>query len=265
MIGEAELMRLAQEIANLKSEVADLRRRERAAVYDSAKVGAAIASVLAVPKLRGFWPFSGLTAGGAALDMASNLLHLTSNGGITSRLQHPPGMPYTEFNGTTQYWSRADGPDIEVSAHLTVGGWFKVNSLTPHQTFMAKLGAGGQYSWLLEKPPGAYPTFLISGNGTAYTQIIGTSPMVAGKWHFVWGRYYPNLLMNVNVDLTADGTTASVPSGIFNSTSAFTIGARATGNQPLAGQSALCWLSADGVAGALLNEMYRAQAPLFDW
>lgn len=223
--------------------------------------GDAIATALAFPELRAFWAFSSINEAGAAIDLSGQGRTLTNNGGA-GRSATASGVPYAGFNGSSQYFSRADEAGLDITGGLTIGGWFYPGTLdaSVRGLIVKWTAAGDQRSYQLYYNNAA-TSFGVSSDGSAGTIATANgTAMAVGTWNFVMGRFFPstNVAVIVNDVLTANET--SIPASIHSSSAPFEIGRQAA---YFGGFAALCFVCASTLPLAIMHYYFRITRGLF--
>lgn len=221
-----------------------------------------------LPGLRGLWTPGSVDNGGSMFDRSGQGRTLTYNGNPQLDI-HNDLVPFWDHDGVGDYFSRIDEAGLDVTGAegavaaarrgLTVGGWFKVDALATRYGLLNKyLSAGNQRAWALWVfETGTAATFYTSGDGLNVTGIISaTTPLVAGEWTFIAGRYMTNLSSAVFVN-EQSWTDAAVSATLFNSTAAFEIG-RFDGGSALAGGCAVAFMCGCALSDTLLKHLYNA-------
>ena len=204
--------------------------------------------VLTLPGLRGFWPMSPVNANGDAFDQSGLGFTLTYNGNPTYNIDGV--VPYINLDGTGDYLSRANQAALGISGTetyiasairgLTMGGWVRFNDAVGGTSngiaTKDSAGAGGRSYSLFRLATNGFLRFGVSGDGTAFTSVTDGIAMGSNQWHYVVGRYNPATELAAwtynptTRELSKATNTTSIPSSIFNSSTAFSIGAFTTGN-----------------------------------
>ena len=211
-----------------------------------------------LPELRGLWTAGNVNESGNLIDISGQGRTLTNNG-TTPRAVYNNLVPYCDFNGTTQYFSRADEAGLDITGALTFGGWFWLDAIGADTALIAKnVPTGNQRGYVLNALAStAYPQMGVSLNGTTLDKTIaGTTAMGTGRWNFVVGRYIPSIQMDIVCNAARDYTTSGVPASIFNNTGAFTIGNR-DGGQWLDGRCAVAFLCSAAASVEVLNTIFQ--------
>lgn len=227
----------------------------------------------ALPGLRGFWPMSGVDAGGNAIDQSKSGRTLTQNG---APLYNYAGLaPYIEFNGINEWLSRPDEAGLDIlgtevyvaptARGLTLGGWFWVDADTgADQMFLSKLSGAGvnrSYYILLVRPTRQVELGIEATGGGGITWLPSTATVTYQTWVFLAGRFdTPNLTVWVNDVAVSIG---GGPAGINNSLDDFCIGAYQGGNFPLDGRASLCFLCAAAHSDSVISSLYHQTRSVF--
>lgn len=237
----------------------------------------AASEYLALPGLRGFWPMSSVdyTAASRARDLSGQGYHLTDNN--TPTFNFDGLAPYVEFNGTTQYLSRADGgvgnwadilgTETYIDAAirgLTLGGWFYFDDATPATTedcIDKRVAAAANSSYSLGRLATAQIFFNVS-TGAGFVTAPGAN-VGADRWVFLVGRYIPSTSVDVFVDDDEVNTVIGVPASLVDSTAPFTIGARGVPSQYLDGRASMCFLCAAALSDAIILSLFEQTKAMF--
>lgn len=230
----------------------------------------AIHAFMSLPGLRGFWPLSQFDESGNAYDLSGHAQTLTRNNDPTYGISQL-GAGYIEF-GNPGWLSRADATHYDIlgtesyvgsgKKGLTLGGWFWFPSFTGVHQGINKSDFINNCSYELTNVSSGSAAFRfgVSGDGTSgarkFATMAGTLP--AGQWVFLVGRYTPSTEVAVFTNKTKAVNTTSIPAAIFNSSAMFRIDDR------VGTQAAMCFLSAEVISDALLDDLYDATLPLFD-
>lgn len=227
-----------------------------------------IAGFQAIPGLVGFWPMSSIQRStGNVYDLSGQGRTLTRNGnsyGIENL------VPYANFNGTTDFLSRADETDLDItgtegyyaSPGLTFGGWFYANAGSSNAGLITKrTGGGGNFSYYLRLTGTDDVTFTVSSNGTIETAITIFNVMPTSRWTWCVGRFIPNNFMRLFVNDRF--STISAPASIFAGAGVFNIGAYDSSAGFFSGRATLCFLSANALSDSIINGLYQRSRLLF--
>lgn len=230
------------------------------------KIGAAYQNL---PELRGFWGFGSINESGNALDLSGQGRTLTNNGSVPRAIL-PSGLPYCTFNGSSQYWSRADEAGLDITGALTVGGWIYPGALgTVNQEGVIgkHLETGNQRSYAL---------FLNNGTGNAKFQIsvnggfgagnaseVNSDALQINTWTFLVGRFTPATEVACFTNNVKTINAGGVVASCFNCTAAFEIGRRNLAATFFNGRSALCFLCAAALPDDLIYQLYEMGKSLF--
>jgi len=148
------------------------------------------------------------------------------------------GGPYMDFNGVSTTLSLADAsmPNIGASNFL-VWVWAKADTLaTANKTIVGKVNTyGDQRSWSIyyNVTTGKFG-FSMSGDGVTTYSVESSYSESTGVWYFLAGYHEATTQIRVYVgaaadaDLTVDSNTTTIPTTIYDSTAAFTLGHRVT-------------------------------------
>lgn len=228
-----------------------------------------IAGFQALPCLTAFYPFSSIQRStGNVYDLSGQDRTLTNNG--TTPISYLGLVPYATFNGSTRYFSRADETDLDIlgtEAHvgtspgLTMGGWYKTDTIAAgFAGLMGKANGGVQNSYLLYRSGSTF-SFTTSSTGAIFVATSSASISI-DTWYFVVGRFLPGVQNDLYINAVAStpGTT-SIPSSLFNSTTAFEVGRY--GANYFSGNSTLLFLCHCALTTSIINGIYQRSRNLF--
>ncbi len=257
-----------------KQENLDRRIRNLEALGDGVFIGNVLASYMALPGLVGFWPMSSVQRStGNAYDLSGQARTL-SYAGNPAYTYYNGLVPYIDLDGTGDYLGRNDETDLDIlgtetiyttgAAGLTQVGWFRPDTLAPGiaLALMAKSDNNTQKSWDMFEATTGTITARISDDGTAITSVV-SAVLTNTDWVFVCMRYIPSDSLSIFVNNIAVTNTTSIPAAIFNSTSAFTIGAFSGGGNAFFGHATLCALCANALGDDLISSLYQSSRVLF--
>lgn len=251
----------AQRLAQLEEAFRRLVLPEKPAP----SLGQYIGQHQALPVLRGFWPMSSIDSSNQVIDLSAQDRTLawtsTVNRGIHNEL-----VPYSEFNGSSSFLSRADEVGTSITGHVTIGGWFWFDIASADQCMITKwLTTGNQRSYGMNfANSGDQAQFFVSSNGTAVTTVTGSTVLTTGRWYHIVGRYFSGTSLTVFVDGEQDGiNTTSIPASIFDSTATFRIGALGDGSQFLDGRATMCFLLNYPLESSLIKRLYVSGRQMF--
>lgn len=215
----------------------------------------AMSAHLGLPGLRGFWPGSGILSSGNLVDASGQGRTLTYNGNPTIGLDNI--MPYLDLDGTGDFWSRADEADLDIVGTeayiasalrgLTIGAWVNFdNTAAAVEVIAGKDDNSAGVSYSIQRDAAGNAIFRVSNTGSsgAIKSVSSAGTLSASKWYHVVGRFVPSESVDVFVDGVLATNTASVYASLFNSASAFVIGAYSGGTQLMAGKVCLSFLCA---------------------
>lgn len=240
----------------------DAEQARQLATYIPVDWGAVVGRHLLLPELRAFWPMSAFTESPFnALDLGGGIRTVTNNGGV-SRGIYNDLVPYADFDGTNDYFSRTAAADTAISGAMTLGGWLWLDSVAASQILMARYVAGSNQSYFLQYSAGVGARFGVSGNGTT-DQAVASSNLTTGAWYHVVGRYMPSTEIAVFVNGAKTTNTTSIPASLFGGSAQFTIGALNGASQFLDGRAALCFLGAAALSDNQILDLYYAARPYF--
>lgn len=256
-----------------KGENLDRRIRNLESLGNGVFIGNVLASYMALPGLVGFWPMSSVQRStGNAYDLSGQGRTLTYNG--NPAYTYFNGLvPYIDLDGTGDYLSRADETDLDITgaetiyttgaAGLTIGAWVWFDAAGGTEVAMSKWNpTGNQASYLLWKSNGELGSFDVSSNGSAATEIQGSS-ITSATFTFLVGRFTPSTELAVFVNSAKATNTVSIPASIFVSTAIFTIGGRSDAASLVNGRVALAFLCANALGDDLISSLYQTSRVIF--
>lgn len=226
-----------------------------------------ISNYITLPGIRCFWPLGAhlRTAGGSFMTDVLNGFNLTVN--AAAQINYSNLIPYVSFNGTTQFLSYVDDPHFDASGTeaniaqkgLTIGGWFFYDLAVgaTSQGLITKDNTTNARSYSLFRVATTGTTrFGVSANGTTYVSVTSSAAPTTGVWNFIVGRYKPSTSLDVWQNLTVTTLTASIPASIFDSATAFNIGAFNSATLFLDGNCSFAFYCADYLSDAQLQNLY---------
>lgn len=267
---------LQQRTKRLERAVGRLQRMETGGVDQL------LSAFLALPGLRGFWPFTSMGDGGAGVDLSGQGRTLTNNNGV--QFSHDGEIGHAAFaSASSQYMSRADEAGLDILGNesyvasaiqgLTIGGWFWCNADNTDQGFIVKDNyvspVSGQASYVLSRDTSNLARFSVSDSGAPSSAITGgDSPLItAGGWFFVVGSWRPNdptyrYMVSVNGIHSYAGGATTGP--LFNSNAPLEIGRYLFSATPyLNGRAALCFLCGAAVPDNHLKGLFGRSRGFF--
>lgn len=240
-----------------------------------------IAAIQALPGVVGVWPGSTPAATGDLVDKSGNGLTLSARNTPTFGRDTNLLAPYVGLASVgSQYFDRADevitsilGTETHIASGvrgLSMGGWFRSDTLGSLQGLMGKDNSGGsQAGYRLVKTAGNLVQARVCSNATCASsaEATTTGAVTSSTWYFAAMTYLPSSALNVFLG-TADGLekasdTSSVPAAIFDNTNAFEIGRTSAGNY-LNGRASLCWLSQAALLDEHIQVIFALSKALFN-
>lgn len=226
----------------------------------------ACSAALALPGLRGFWPFGTFDSNGDAYDQSSHGHHLTYNGEQPGPLYNYAMLrPYAQLDGTGDYFSRADAADFDILGTetyvtasrqgITLGGWFYLSVLPGAATYdvlMSKWNPAVSQSYMLRVLDTGQISGVIEDAVGNQDTVVSTHTVSIDEWFFAaftWSGtgaattesvWVSDLDQPDGIERTDD---TPVRANIRNSTADFVIGGQHGGNRLITGYVSMCWLS----------------------
>jgi len=213
-----------------------------------------------LPQLRGYWPFSSVDERGDLTDMSGQgrVLHNTN----TVAFGVYNLFPYADYvPANSEYFTRLDEEGTSITGALTIGGWFWLDTLASgaNQVLIGKFNTVGNmraYQLYMVDASNRF-AFIISGDGAATTAVTHVPVAVISTWYHIVGRFVPGAELSIFVDGVETLEWALIPAAIYDSTAAFTIGARDPGIEYLDGRSAQCFLCADDLDDVIIKTIFE--------
>jgi hypothetical protein len=222
-----------------------------------------VSTISMMPQLRGFWPMSSVNESGQVMDLSGQGRTLSNTG--TTPFAVSGLAPYASFDGATQYLSRADEAGLDITGALTLGGWFQFGAFAAEQDCISKwAAAGNQRSYMLIMQATGKAKIAITTDGSTIKDIEQASADTAtNTWRFLVGRFTPSTEIAIWSNDVKAVNAAAIPATIYNSSTAFAIGARSDGTLKVNGKSALCFLCAAALSDTIINNLYQQSRSLF--
>ena len=234
-------------------------------------VGRAYNMFLALPQLRGFWPMSSIDDAFAAYDLSKQGRTLTATSLTAASFGVKNIMPYTTYDGSADYHSRADEAGMDIASSMTMGCWFSPTT-TPTGTsevIMGKDGTGGgndeAYSIWRQATSGQIRAHMSDDGATTYQVNNTTTVPVAGSWYFLVLRFVPSTSVDSYVNNEKKSNTSSIPATIYNTSEGFAIGARhpSSAQRFMNGDISLAFICAASLTDSHIAALYNATKGLF--
>lgn len=220
-----------------------------------------------LPILRDYWPMGSVFYTNPQV-LATNGNSLTNNN--TALFGYDGLAAYVEFNGTTQYLSRADGgvanwADITgtesyvvpAQRGLTLGGWFRFDvAAAAEENVIAKWGGAGQRSYRIARLAAGSVLAFVSVDGTAV--VTATSAVVpVTTWIFLCLQYDPSAELAIWVNNVKVANAAAIPASIFDSTAAFMVGNNTAGTGFMDGKASGCFMCAGRLSDGFITMLFE--------
>ena len=181
----------------------------------------------------GYWKFDegyGTTAnnsgnGGSTLNgtLTSMASPATSTSGWTNSGKFGKGLV---FDGSNDHVTIADNAALDLSTAFTISGWFKRTAAGTHINFCKHVSSGNQRSYCVQVYTDNKIYVTVSSTGISNTAYFTSSSTTTDtNWHLLTGWYNGSILKAYLDGVELPGNvTGTVPSSIYNSTTAFEIG-----------------------------------------
>jgi len=224
-------------------------------------LGNVISTYLALPGLRGFWPMSSVDENGDVYDVTGQGRMLVNTNTVT--FNSTDFVPFAEFNGSTNYLTRADETGLDITGDLTIGCWVRFdNALGAVDAIMGKwLSTGNQRGYLLARDASGTVTFFLSNAGNDTSFVNSASSTAQGTWYFAAGRLDAGTETSVFLNNEKTDLGSGIAS-IFNNTIDFRIGL--FNSTLLPGDVALAFLCANALPDNVILNLYQQSRILFE-
>jgi len=214
--------------------------------------------------LRGLWTFGSVDENLLVYDHAHqgrNLTDVNTVGYDTYNL-----MPYSYYNGTDEYLRRADEAGLDITAGITIGGWFWFESAQPasDEACLGKWETTLDKSYIVQHDSTGVAQFIVTTDGTTEVAVSSAAALATETWYFLCGRYVPSTEMSIWVNDLEAVRVAGIPASIWNSAADFTIGAYDNPSNYLTGYAALCFLCAAALDDVVIKSLYWQTKAVFN-
>ena len=226
------------------------------------RVGNAIGTHLALPQLRGFWPMSSIDDSFNAYDLSGQNRTLTANSLTSASFGTSSLTPYVDFDGTADYYSRADEAGLDLGNDLTSGGWFYFDGTSTTSQIIGKGVSGTNISFKMTQTNADLAS--VVHDGTSADTKTYTSQIVAGWHHLVQVAYLDtNIKHLIYFDGEALAEQTSSLTTINNSTAAFTIGSISGGGNYFDGRASMCFICNTILTAAHVAALFSVSRGLY--
>ncbi len=142
------------------------------------------------------------------------------------------GTQSASLNGSSSFIQVADNASLDLASTMTLEAWIKPNDIGNYRQIISKFGSAGNYAYQFGLAPSGNLRVDISGNGTAYDNLITTTaPILVNAWNHVAATFNAGIL-NLYVNGTqAVQTKTSTITALKVSTIPFNIGRDPSGVQ----------------------------------
>jgi len=181
--------------------------------------------------IQGYWKLN--EESGERADSGPNGNDLTDNNTVLYNSDFLAGTKCADFEASnSEYLSITDGDQtgLDITGEISIACWIKrERDGLFYDTLIAKTDDSANYSYYVRtRYDWDKIQFYLSPDGGGGSGVAAFSNMEinAGTWHHICCTLNQTTdLMQVYVDGTADGSSASYTGNIYNSTSSFAIGA----------------------------------------
>lgn len=248
-------MTTEKEIHDLKKQVSRLMLPEFPRT-----TGDVLGSMMMIPGLRGLWNFAVKKSDNTIPDISGNGMTLSQNDVPTFGLT--PTIPYYRFDGSNDYFYRADDANLKITSDLTIGAWINVDTFSG-KNFFGKSGAAGNLAYGFQtSTPGQKIKLYVSSDGTAVVNS-GAFDILEDTWYFFAFRYKPSVSIDGFMSGTWNTMTTAVPASLFSNTGQFQIGAASALSQYLAVRMAMPFVAAAAVSDEIIENIFNISRIFF--
>lgn len=226
-----------------------------------------------IPGTVAFWPMSAINRSSGEIRDIARGMDLTRNGNPQIGTYND-FLPYVIFDGTGDYYSRADELALRITGAetlfaaavrgLTIMGWaWFNNAASSTESILSKWNAAGdQRSYRLIRNSSGNIVIQVSSAGTAGTVVVGTTAGTAGtgQWYFVAGRFVPSASLDAWIGqgtITKTTNTTSIPASALAGTADLTVGGNGAGGELITGRISLLSLSANALSDAAISAFHQ--------
>lgn len=233
--------------------------------------GNAIASMQALPGLRGLWPMSAFSAVGDAFDQSGNGRTLTYNGNPV--YNYDEFVPFIDLDGVGDFLSRADEAGLDITGTetyvagaaqgLTMGCWSRIPSLPgANAGMMAKDDLAVNRSYLFFMTPAGTILGQISTDGFTIVNTPITTAVSTNTWFHVVIRFVPSTTANIYLNGVRFSNAVGIPASIHSGSATFTVGSLAA-SLLINADFSLCFLCAAALSDIQIISLFEQQRTLF--
>lgn len=203
------------------------------AIFNRALTAEEVRRLYSATTIAGYWKLNGNST-----DYSGNGNHGTDTSVTYSTTIGKYGLG-ASFSGSSII-NAGNGGSLQITGAISVGCWIKTTQSMVYRGMVSKMSTGSpNYGWLLRMYAASIPCaeFGISSTGSDYTNVLGTSNINDGKWHYIVGVFAPGAFIKIYVDGVCQATnTTSIPTKIFNTAGPVILGASYSNiNEPTVG------------------------------
>lgn len=227
------------------------------------RLGMYLSEYLTLPGLRACWPMSSINAGGDLVDLSAQARTLTAVGTPGYAVYNNQLLPYSEYDGATQYHHRATEAGLAITGELTLMAWLWADVTANMLAFSKWDTTGNQRSYGISLVNTDQWRANLSTDGTAV--VTADSAVIASNlntWHFVWMRFFPSTALDISVDGVTVSNTTAIPASIFVSTADLILGGGNAGAE-WDGRATYAALCAVALSDTRLDKLWRWGRGLF--
>lgn len=178
--------------------------------------------------IQGFWRME--ETSGTRYDLSTNKNNLTDNNTVGYAAGKIGNAADFEVSNS-EYLSITDASQkgLDITGEITLACWIKPESINSTFNIMGKWKSDGNYSYLIQQryyePIKNQIRFLLSSNGSTFTEALSSSKVSAGNWYHIAATLNQTTdKMQIYFNGSANGASVSYTSNIYNGTASFYIG-----------------------------------------
>ncbi|MBI5492005.1 MAG: LamG domain-containing protein [Deltaproteobacteria bacterium] len=182
--------------------------------------------------IQGKWKL----ASGAWADTSGNGNTLTASGTVNQIAGFGGGANLAADFAAGPYLYITDAAQVglDITGAMTISAWFKLDVLNVNQILVAKWNAAPNLAYALFITTANKGQFYVSSNGTATSNIVGSTVLTTGVWYHLVGVYTGSQLQ-LYLNSVSDATPVTYSSGIYNCNQDFRLGINSGGLYPIDG------------------------------
>lgn len=195
-------------------------------------ISSAIPHYLALPRLRGFWPFSSVDENAYIYDISGQGRVMTNVNGVSMQISFGTVPCGAFIRDSNKYFYRSDEVGLSITGTLGLATWVRFDSeSTGVETGLISkwVKEGNKRSYALIKTDADVFRFQVSDDGVNDYSVDSTVTYSSGQWYFICGLFYPSTYMKIFVNGVWVEDDVGIPAEIYDSTVPFTFGSHNEG------------------------------------